>query len=199
MILTYFIQTTKPQMTLRQYLFGGTTKDDKPRPNPQVHGVLQDEPAPEAINKQIPFRALLVRPVMIAAGSYATFSLVDIAFRAVTPVFYAMPIEMGGLNLDPPAIGTILALLGISGGIIQWIFFAPVHDWLGAKPTFLTAVSISLPMIALFPVINSAARAYGLSHFVWFLVGLQQILSIFAGFAYGEPAHYEYGQSDDPR
>ena len=190
MMLTAFIQTTKPRMTLRQYLFGGTTKDDKPIPDPQGHGDdLHDGPAPEAIDKQLPFRALLVRPVLIAAGSYATFSLIDISFRTIIPVFYAMPIELGGLNLDPPAIGIILALFGIPGGIIQWLFFVPVHDWLGAKTLFVASVSLCLPMIALFPVINAVARVYGLSYFVWFLVGLQMTLMMFACFAFGESAH----------
>lgn len=175
-------------MTLRQYLFSGTTKDNKPKPDPQVHGVLHDDLAPEAIDKQLPFRALLVRPVLIAAGSYASFSLLDIAFRSVTPVFYAVPVEMGGLNLDPPVIGTILALAGISGGIIQWIFFTRMHDWLGAKHMFLASVSLYFPTIALFPTINAVVQVYGLGYFVWFLVGLQMALSIFAGFAFGESA-----------
>lgn len=191
MILTAFTQTTKPRMTPWQYLFGGTTKDDKPKPDQQAHGVLRDDPAPEAIDKQLPFRALLIRPVLIAAGSYATVSLVDISFRTIIPVFYAMPIEMGGLNLEPPTIGNILALLGVSAGVLQLMFFAPMHDWLGPKTMFLVAVSSFLPTIALFPAINTAARVYGLNYFVWFLVGLQSTLSICAIFAFGEPAHYD--------
>lgn len=186
-MLIAFIQTTKPRMTLRQYLFGGISKDNKPKPGP--HGDdLHDGPAPEAIDKPLPLRALLVRPVLIAAGSYASFSLIEIAFRTIIPVFYAMPIEMGGLNLDPPAIGIILALAGISGGIIQCLFFVPMHDWLGAKTLFSVSICLCLPMIALFPAINAAARVYGLSYFVWLLIGLQMTLMIFACFAYGESA-----------
>ena len=174
-------------MTVGQYLFGGTTKDDRPGTD---SGVLGNSavPAPEAMNKQLPLRSLLVRPVLIAAASYAMYALIEIAFRTVIPVFYAMPIEMGGLNLDPPAIGTILALLGISGGIIQFIFFAPMYGWLGAKTTFFVVISLCLPMVALFPVINIAARVYGLNSFVWFLVGLQLTLFIFSGFTFGESA-----------
>ena len=175
-------------MTPWQYLFGGITKDDKPKPDPQVDEIIHDASEPEAIDKQLPFRALLVRPVLIAAGSYATLSLLDIALRTVIPVFCAMPIEMGGLNLDPPAIGNILALLGISSGIIQVLFFAPMHDWLGAKTQFLVSVSLYLPVIALFPVINAVARLYGVGYFAWSLIGLQMILSIFAFFAFGESA-----------
>ena len=182
-----FTQTTKPRMTPWQYLFGGITKDET-KADPETPAVLLDSATPEAAAKPLPFRDLLVRPVIIAAGSYATFALVDISFRAIIPVFCALPIELGGLHLDPPAIGNILALLGVSGGIIQCLFFAPMHDWLGAKTLFLLSVLLCLPTIALFPVINAAARAYGLSYFVWSLVGLQLTLFIFTGFSYGESA-----------
>ena len=185
-VLTAFTQTANPPMTIKQYFCG----DDKSKTYPQdhVHEVPHDGPAaaPEETEEQLPFRALLVRPVIIAAASYATFSLIDIAFRAIIPVFYALPIETGGLGLTPLAIGNILGLQGMSGGILQWQLFPRVHDRIGSKPLYLISVSLCLPVIALFPVINAAARAYGLSYFVWFLVGLQMALFVFAYFAFGE-------------
>ncbi|KAI9573798.1 major facilitator superfamily domain-containing protein [Boletus coccyginus] len=183
-LITYLFmkETTKPRMTLKEYLFGGTTKNGRPTTDLQ-HGDLHDGPAPEQINNQLPFRALIIRPVLVASGTYAALALIEMAVRTVLPVFCATPIQMGGLNLDPPAIGMILGVLGISGGIVQYIFFAPMHDWLGAKTQFLASVSLYLPIIALFPVINAAARVYGLNYFVWFLVGLQMTLFMFANFA----------------
>lgn len=145
-----------------------------------------DGPLPESADRQVPFRALLTRPVLIAAGSYATFSLIEMAFRAVLPVFLATPIDMGGLNLDPPAIGTILSLLGISSGVIQWICFAPMHDWLGARNMFLITTFACLPVVALFPAISYVAREQGLGITVWLLVGLQMALFILASFAFGK-------------
>lgn len=106
--------------------------NDKTKFDAQAHSVLHDGAA-EANDKPLAFRALLVRPVIIAAGSYATYSLVDIAFQALIPVFYAQPIEMGGLNLDPRAIGIILGRFGTSGGILRWLLFAPMFDWPGVK------------------------------------------------------------------
>ncbi|KAI9573797.1 major facilitator superfamily domain-containing protein [Boletus coccyginus] len=183
-------ETMKPCMTMRQYLFGGTTKNDNPTASVQRHRDLRDGPAPEEIDNQLPFRALIIRPVLIASGSSAMFSLIDMAVRTIIPVFYAMPIEMGGLGLDPPAIGIILAILGISSGIIQYLFFAPAYDWLGAKTQFLVSVSLCLPVIALFPAVNAAARVYGLSYFVWFLVGLKMTLFVFVGFAFADTLMY---------
>jgi len=177
-ILIFMKEKKKPTMSLRQYIVGGTTKNDNPC------RMVDDNLASEAAEQPVPFRALLVRPFIVATGSYATFFLIDICFRAMLPVFCAMPIDMGGLALDPPAIGVILASFGIVGGFVQWMFFAPVHDWLGAKHTFLATVALCLPMIALFPVINAVARVYGVGYLVWFLIGLQMILFVFAGFAY---------------
>ncbi|KAI9573839.1 hypothetical protein HD554DRAFT_2012504 [Boletus coccyginus] len=154
-----------------------------PTADPRHHG-LHDAPAPEEVGNQLPFRALIIRPVLIASGSYATFSLMDMAARTIIPVFYATPIEMGGLNLDPPAIGTILTLLGILGGFIQYLLMAPMDDWLGAKTLFLLSVSLCLPAIALFPAINAVAGVYGLSYFVWFLVGFQMTLFMFVAFSF---------------
>jgi hypothetical protein len=35
------------------------------------------------------------------------------AFSTILRVFYATPIELGGLSLDPPRIGVILATAGV--------------------------------------------------------------------------------------
>ncbi|KAF9231226.1 major facilitator superfamily domain-containing protein [Melanogaster broomeanus] len=158
-------ETTKPTKTLRQLFFGGgRDKGDMPRIDSSAPTDSLEGPLPRADAGQVPFRALLIRPVLIAAGSYATMSLVDMAFRAVVPVFFATPIEMGGLNLDPPTIGTILSLLGISNGILRWVFFARMYDWLGARTMFLVTVSAYLPTIALFPAVSFMARKQGWLH-----------------------------------
>ncbi|KAG1791787.1 uncharacterized protein BJ212DRAFT_1240099, partial [Suillus subaureus] len=74
--------------------------------------------------KPLPLRSLLIPRVIIAAGNYAALSFLDIAFRAVQPVFFATPLELGGLGLDPPRIGNILAIYGVINGLFQIFFFA---------------------------------------------------------------------------
>ncbi|KAG1864914.1 major facilitator superfamily domain-containing protein [Suillus subluteus] len=110
--------------------------------------------------KPLPFRDLLVTRVVIATCAYAAVALIEISFRAVQPVFYATPIEMGGLGLDTPAIGIILAVLGILNGVLQ-------------ANLYLFSVLSYFPMLALFPAISFTAKAQGLSYFVYLLVGLQ--------------------------
>ncbi|KAG6333676.1 hypothetical protein ID866_5419 [Astraeus odoratus] len=124
-------------------------------------------------NTPLPLRQLLIPRVLIAAGNYATISLVEIAFRAVQPVFYATPIELGGLGLDPPRIGNILAAYGVLNGFFQIFFFADLNDWFGLKAIYTTAVVSSVPLVLTFPLVNALARAYDVNWAVWTVVGTQ--------------------------
>ena len=121
----------------------------------------------------LPLRALLVSRVLIAAGNYATLSLLDIAFRSVQPLFFATPTELGGLGLDPPRIGNILSVYGVVNGLFQILFFADLHDRFGSKAIFSVAMASSIPLILTFPLINALAQTQGLSWMVWSLVGVQ--------------------------
>lgn len=124
-------------------------------------------------NKPLPLRALLIPRVLITAGNYAALSTIDIAFRAVQPLFYATPIELGGLGLDPPQIGNILAAYGTLSGLFQMFFFASLHDRFGSKAIYTVAVLCGIPFVLTCPVINALARAYGLNWAVWCVIGVQ--------------------------
>jgi hypothetical protein len=100
------------------------------------------------------------------------------AFTSVLPIFYATPIELGGLSLDPPRIGTILAAQGAAHGIFQVVFYARLHDRFGAGPIHTTGVSSGIPIVILFPVINALARAHGIGWAVWLCVAIQLALTI---------------------
>ena len=123
----------------------------------------------------LPLRALLVPRVLIAAGNYATLSLVDMALRSVQPLFFATPTELGGLGLDPPRIGNILSVYGVVNGLFQIIFFADLHDRFGSKAIYSVAIASGIPMILTFPLINALARTQGLNWMVWSLVGVQLV------------------------
>jgi len=138
----------------------------------------KDEEAP------LPLRALLVPPVLIAAGNYATLSLLDIAFRTSQPLFFATPIELGGLGLNPPQIGNILSIYGVVNGLFQIFFFADLHDRFGSKAIYTTAIVSAIPVILTFPSINALARSQGLNWMVWSLVGLQLALSMILNLGY---------------
>jgi MFS family permease len=77
---------------------------------------------------------------------------VDISFRTLQPLFLATPIELGGLGLDPPVIGTILSFFGLLQGAFNLFFFSRLVDYFGAKRVYLVAITAAVPCFSLFPV-----------------------------------------------
>ncbi|KAH7926468.1 MFS general substrate transporter [Leucogyrophana mollusca] len=146
--------------------------------------------------KPLPLRKLLVPRVLVAAGTYASVSLVEIAIRTVQPVFYATSIPLGGLGLSPLAIGNILAIAGAVNGLFQMLLFAKVHERMGTKNLLVAGVLSGLPAIALFPMINLLARQQGISASVWILVALQHLLLVMLDYSYG--ATFIYVNSSSP-
>ncbi|KAG2092802.1 uncharacterized protein F5147DRAFT_721800, partial [Suillus discolor] len=51
-------------------------------------------------------------------------------FNSVLPVFYAIPIELGGLSLDPPHIGVLLAASGVIHGTFQLLSYVLLYRFL---------------------------------------------------------------------
>jgi hypothetical protein len=136
--------------------------------------------------KAYPLRRLMTRRVLLSVTNYATLSLVDISYRAVHPLFFSTPISRGGLGLDPPSIGKILACFGVLNGIFQVTCFARAHALCGIKRLFVGGLCCSVPMFALFPVMNAIARAYGLGLAVYSALALQIVFSLGLSSCYGK-------------
>ncbi|KAG0708449.1 MFS multidrug-resistance DHA1 sub-family [Suillus ampliporus] len=131
----------------------------------------------EVPSKPLPLRALLSSKVLTVTASYVTMAVLYMAFNSILPVFYATPIELGGLSLDPPRIGAILAVSGLAHGAFQVLFYARLHDRFGAGAIQITGVSSGIPIVILFPVINALARAHGVGLAVWLCIGVQHALT----------------------
>lgn len=155
------------------------------RASPSAHLIT---PQTQDKEKPLPLRAMMTYNVLISASNYATLSLVDIAYRAILPLFLSTPILLGGLGLPPPAIGKILAFLGTFNGFFQVFFFAKLHDRWGTKRVFIGGLACSLPVFALFPVINLMARCQGYSTSLWVVIGLQTMTFAAVNSAFGEPS-----------
>lgn len=137
--------------------------------------------------KPVAFRQLLNRRVLISAGNYAALSLVDITFRAIQPLFFSTPIELGGLGLAPSSIGQILSIFGLLNGLLQIFFFARLHDYWGSKKTFIVGIASTLPVFICFPVMSFLVKSNGrVTLLAWGVVGLQLLFSLFTSFSYGE-------------
>ncbi|KAG1733578.1 major facilitator superfamily domain-containing protein [Suillus paluster] len=187
-----FLQETVPaRVTLGRLLKGKYCEDSTPvkvpvTPTGSTDSLCTEDTAQcaNADSKPLPLRSLLIPKVIIAAGNYAALSLLDIAFRAVQPLFFATPLELGGLGLDPPRIGNILAIYGVINGLFQIFFFADLHDRFGSKTIYSAAMAAAVPMIITLPILNAVARVQGLSLTVWVIVGLQLVLSMILNLAY---------------
>ena len=116
--------------------------------------------------------------------------MVDISFRTLLPVFLSTPVAMGGLGLDPPAIGTIMSVSGILNGVFTLFLFSRTTDYFGAKWVYLIGAIATVPCFALFPVMNYLARGSiecsgGLGLGVWVVVDLQIFLRMLNAQCYG--------------
>ncbi|KAG2106645.1 major facilitator superfamily domain-containing protein [Suillus discolor] len=127
-------------------------------------------------SKPLPLRALLTSKVLSVTASYATTGLFQMGFYSILPVFYATPIELGGLSLDPPRIGALLAASGVIQGIFQLLFYARLNDRFGTRAIHISGISSGIPIVILFPVANALARAYGMGMAVWLCVAVQLTL-----------------------
>ena len=153
------------------------------RQNATVQSV--DANCPQA-ERPLPLRSLLTPRVLIAAGNYATLSLVEIAFRAIQPVFLSTPIDLGGLGWSPASIGTLLSGQGILNGMLQVFFFAQIHDRWGSKKTFIAGISTVIPGIIMYPVANALARTQGYSIAVWAAIAIQTIAVVVLSLSFGQ-------------
>ncbi|KAI0279262.1 MFS general substrate transporter [Russula aff. rugulosa BPL654] len=154
-------------------------------PSPKSLRTLLAKKSNTSSFKAYPLRRLMTRRVLLSVTNYATLSLVDISYRAVHPLFFSTPISRGGLGLDPPSIGKILACFGVLNGIFQVTCFARAHALCGIKRLFVGGLCCSVPMFALFPVMNAIARAYGLGLAVYSAVALQIVCSLGLSSCYG--------------
>jgi hypothetical protein len=112
------------------------------------------------------------------------------SYRALQPVFYSTPIALGGLGLDPPAIGTILSSSGVLYGILVVFFFSRMIGYLGVKRVYMLGITASVPCFSMFPIINHLARnsierSGGLGAEVWAVVGLQVMTSVLFSMCFG--------------
>ena len=106
--------------------------------------------------------------------------------RALLPLFYSTPIELGGLGLDPSTIGLLLGTFGLSNGLFQFFFFAKLVKRWGAKNMFIAGVSALIPIYLLFPAINLLAERFGMTPLVWTVIALQLVIAIIKDMGFGE-------------
>ena len=187
-------QTVQVRMSPMEYLRGHLRKHQTDSSAAvEVGAIIEGHASP------LSFRELLTAPVLLATGCFASFAILDISFRTMFPVYLATPIKLGGLGLDPPGIGAILAVVGISASVFQLLFFPPLYKRLDEKILFLISMALFFPIAALFPIMSCVAQDQGLNKLVWCLLGLQIFSFSFANFALSKPSNKSFGGSNDER
>lgn len=137
-------------------------------------------------DEPVPLRELLVYPVVISVSNYVSLAFLNISLNALLPLFLAMPLEIGGLNLSPPIIGYMIGSYGAASAIFYVIYFASIVRRWGERRVFIMAMSTFIPVFSLLPLINFVARGWGqLSFGVCILVGILLILIALMDVEYG--------------
>ncbi|KAH7912793.1 major facilitator superfamily domain-containing protein [Hygrophoropsis aurantiaca] len=177
-------ETVTSRFTLGRLLTGKLNEESAPKDPTSLEASTNSLDNAKDEERPLSLRSLLVPRVIIAAGNYGTLSLLDIAFRAVQPLFFATPMELGGLGLAPPEIGNILAVYGVINGLFQIFFFADLHDKYGTKKIYTVAMASAFPLIMTLPLLNFLGRTQGLSWMVWTIVGVQLVISVVMNLGY---------------
>jgi len=134
----------------------------------------------------LPLRKLFVYPVVLSVSNYVVLAFLNIAISALLPLFLAMPLEIGGLNFDPPRIGYIIGSCGAASAIFQAFYFSRIVRYLGARKVFMMSMSTLIPISLSFPLINKAALTFGIqSPVVWTLILILLSCLAFLDLAYG--------------
>lgn len=146
LIALAFLKETVPQKSVSKWSKGYGTVP---------HSESSDHPAP------VPLRQLLTYPVVISVANYIALAFLNIAFGALFPLFLAMPIEIGGLNLPPSQIGYIIGGWGAFNGIFQFFYFAKIINTLGEWRVVRNGMLAFIPLFGLLPIVNYLARLHG--------------------------------------
>ncbi|KDR78787.1 hypothetical protein GALMADRAFT_244334 [Galerina marginata CBS 339.88] len=161
-------------------------KETIPKRKSDQRNVESNGAKTRARDDPVPLRDLLVYPIILSVSNYVVLAFLNIVVCALLPLFLAMPLEIGGLNMDPPAIGYIIGSYGAGSAIFQAFFFARIVRYFGEKRVFVAAMSTFIPVFLSFPMINILARSCGQqSIVVWLLITILLALLAFLDMAYG--------------
>lgn len=172
-LITCTPQTVKPGPSKRKSVRILVQAEEDP--------ILREEP----LESPTTIRSILVRPVLLSVANYGTLCLLDIAYRAIQPLFFSTPIALGGLGFTPATIGLVLGLFGLMNGSLQALFFARVVRCWGPKRVFMAGMVCFVPLFGMFPVINALARYNGVTGIVWAAIIFQLAISVLMDMSFG--------------
>ncbi|KAF9443306.1 MFS general substrate transporter [Macrolepiota fuliginosa MF-IS2] len=133
----------------------------------------------------LPLRKILVYPVLISVANYVVLAFLNIMLGALLPLFFAMPVEIGGLGFNPPTIGYIWGSYGAVTGIFNILYFAKILRRFGEKRIFISGMCVFAPCFMLMPIMSICARQWGVGPLVWAMVVMVLVMMVFMDMSYG--------------
>lgn len=99
------------------------------------------------------------------------FGILSEAQGTILPLFLASPVDIGGLNLDPAQIGSILGVYRICSALFLVGFCPRIVQYFGTRRSYSITILCCAVMYMIFPTANVFARA-GNTFGVWACVVL---------------------------
>ncbi|PQQ20524.1 protein ZINC INDUCED FACILITATOR-LIKE 1-like [Prunus yedoensis var. nudiflora] len=104
--------------------------------------------------EQIPKESLLKNwPLMSSILVYSVFSLHDMAYTEIFPLWAESPRKLGGLSFSTEDVGEILAISGVGLFVFQMSFYPYVQKLLGSIMIARIGGVLSIPLLSSFPFI----------------------------------------------
>ncbi|CAE6445304.1 unnamed protein product [Rhizoctonia solani] len=138
--------------------------------------IAESQDCPPQPKRSVPVRSVLTKRARIAIANYAALAFTDITYLALLPVMFAVSVKGGGLGFDSRSIGLILGLQGITTGLVQACFFAPLHRRFGSKRILVTGYLCYLLLIISLPIMHTFA-ATETRWAVWVLIVIHIAIS----------------------
>lgn len=133
-----------------------------------------------------PFRALLVRQVLIPLSIYAFLAFTDMSCQVLQPLFYSTSISLGGLGFDPYRIGVVMGTWGFVNAAIQFTFLGRFLRKFGPKIVLVIAVISYISVLGMYPFLSYLARRAGrVDGKVWTLLVIQLMFGVTTSAGYG--------------
>jgi len=152
---------------------------------PKVMAHTREQVPQHLEDKPVPLRQLLTFPVVISVSNYTALAFLHIALLATLPLFFAMPMEVGGLGFAPSLIGYIFGSCGVLIGLFQVFFFSKIVRWLGERSVFNIGMRAFLVVFTALPIMSAYAQHFGVTIVVWILIGVVLVMMAFVDMAYG--------------
>jgi len=133
----------------------------------------------------VPLRKLLTFPVVVSVSNYMVMAFLNIALIALMPLFFAIPVKLGGLGFHPLLIGCIFGSYGIFTGLFQALCFAKITGCLGDRSAVIIGTWAYLPVFMAFPIMGIYAQRFGVTFVIWIIVAVIIVLMAVMDMAFG--------------